>query len=456
VTVAFCAFAVSAPAQTFKLLKSFNGTNGAGPYFALAEGTDGNLYGTTVGNYPITPTAFRVSTSGALHTIYRFSSGAPLGGLYLADTGYFFGVTQFQGQYDLGTIFELEPNGKYVLMYSFCPLGGNCPDGEQPESGVIQGNDLYWYGTASLGGSALAGTAFKYDVASLTVLYDFCSLSNCYDGKYPGGLVVGLDGNYYGTAWQGGAGDGGTVYQLTPSGAFTLLYPFCIFPNCSDGAYPNSLMLGADGNFYGTTSNGGTGGSPCSGGCGTIFRVTPEGGMTTLHSFSSAEGSGPVGLVQGTDGNFYGATEGGGKDSDGTLFQMTPSGTFTMLHSFSGTNGAAPHGPMMQATDGNFYGTCTSGGKDNDGTIYKLSMGLSPFVKLMTRANTIGSGIGIIGNNLTGATAVTFNGVPSTEFIVYSPTQMNAVVPSGATTGPVVVTTPNGVLQSNVDFQVLP
>jgi len=160
--------------------------------------------------------------------------------------------------------------------------------------------------------------------------------------------------------------------------------------------------------------------------------------------------------VQGTDGNFYGTTDLGGTHNKGTIFQMTPGGALTTLRSLSGSDGTGPQSGLMQATDGNFYGTARSGGMANNGTVYRLSMGLGPFVMLSPTADSVGQAISILGNNLTGTTSVTFNGIPSPKIIVVSPTLIYAAVPSGVTNGPVQVTTPSGTLTSNVNFQVLP
>ena len=170
-------------------------------------------------------------------------------------------------------------------------------------------------------------------------------------------LAQGTDGNLYGTTQAGGAHQQGTVFKVTPAGTLTTLHSFC-GQSCADGAAPFAgLVLGNDGNFYGTTEAGGTNNE------GTVFKMTPQGTLTTLHSFNIEDGSNPyAGLVQATDGNFYGTTQSGGAHLLGTVFKMTPRGALTTLHSFNLTDGSSPEAPLIQGTDGNLYSTTYNGG----------------------------------------------------------------------------------------------
>jgi uncharacterized repeat protein (TIGR03803 family) len=188
--------------------------------------------------------------------------------------------------------------------------------------------------------------------------------------------------------------------------------------------------------------------------CGTIFKVTSGGTLTTIHSFSNAEGAGPSGgLTYGSDGNLYGDAEGGGTDGYGTLFKITTGGTLTALHSFDGTDGRDPIVTMVQGTNGIFYGDTYAGGTNNDGTVFSLSVGLGAFVKTVPTYGAVGTSVFILGTDLTGATKVTFDGVSAT-FTVVSATEITTKVPTGATTGTVKVTTPSGTLSSNESFFV--
>ena len=212
-----------------------------------------------------------------------------------------------------------------------------------------------------------------------------------------------------------------------------------------------SLAQGTDGNLYGTTltgpNNSGTG-------SGTIFMVTPAGTLTTLYSFGGADGAKPyAGLVLGTDSNFYGTTAYGGAHGYGNVFKITPAGVLTTMHSFDSTDGAGPYGGLAQATSGIFYGTTYGGGTSYQGTVFSLAVGLGPFVTTLPTSGKVGATVRILGTNLTGATSVTFNGTAAV-FTVISPTLISTIVPAGATTGTVQVTTPSGTLTSNVSFTV--
>ena len=144
-------------------------------------------------------------------------------------------------------------------------------------------------------------------------------------------MIQGSDGNFYGTTYFGGSHGFGTVFKVTPSGTETVLYSFA---GGSDGEHPYAgVIQGSDGNFYGTTYQGGASGY------GTVFKVTPSGTETVLYSFAggSSDGANPeAGLTQGSDGNFYGNTSAGGASNLGTVFELTPGGTETILHAFAG------------------------------------------------------------------------------------------------------------------------
>jgi uncharacterized repeat protein (TIGR03803 family) len=199
------------------------------------------------------------------------------------------------------------------------------------------------------------------------------------------------------------------IFKLTPTGTLTTLYAFCSQPGCTDGESPGGLIQASDGNFYGSTAIGGANNE------GTIFKITPRGILTTLYSFCSqtncTDGSEPTGLVQATDGNFYGTTHFGGA--------ITNAG-------------------------------CSSG----CGTVFSLAVGLGPFVETQTSSGKAGTAVKILGTDLTGATSVTFNGTAATFTVNSTGSAITATVPPGATSGTVAVTTPSGVLSSNKPFTV--
>jgi len=238
------------------------------------------------------------------------------------------------------------------------------------------------------------------------------------------------------------------VFKVTGSGNFTILHAF----NLTDGANPYAgLVLGKDGNFYGTTFNGGTVGD------GNVFKISSAGTLTVLHSFTPASDGGTPygGLVQASDGNFYGVGYLGGTLNHGTIFRIAPSGTFSVRHTFDGTNGSSPMITPMQHTTGILYGDTNTGGTQNTGTFYNLKSGLAPYAALLPASGKVGKSVGILGQGFTTATGVSFNGTAAT-FKTVSNTYMTATVPAGATTGPVTVAVPSGNLKSKQTFRVTP
>ena len=367
--VVLCVTAVIVlPAQTLTTLHNFDGTNGADPFAGLVQATNGDLYGTTEngGANGGGGTIFRITPTGTLTTLYSFCSQTgctdgdnPYAGLIQATNGNFYGTT---GNYGAngggGTIFKITPSGTLTTLYSFCAQS-RCTDGEFP-AGLIQASDGNFYGTTSTGGANIdcingtggCGTVFKITPSgALTTLYSFCAQSGCPDGEYPSaGLVQAANGDFYGTT-NGLSYSGtnpGTVFKITPDGTLTTLYSFCSRSGCTDGQGPSygALLQATNGDLYGTTLWGGDNNS-CSLGCGTVFKITPGGTLTTLYSFSSqgvypdcTDGDGPfTGLVQASNGNLYGTTSAGGANGQGTIFEITTSGTLTTLLSFCSMSG---------------------------------------------------------------------------------------------------------------------
>jgi uncharacterized repeat protein (TIGR03803 family) len=305
--------------QTFSVLYNFGSHAGdpLSPEFSgiIAEGRDDNLYSTT-----------------------------PLGGS--------------SSKCSCGTVFKITPTGKLTVLYSF-----DGPHGATAIGGLTLAKDGNFWGTTEAGGDFLTGTAFKITPhGKLTVLHNFS-----YEQAPQAPPIQAKDGNFYGTAEYGGNGLVGDVYKMTPSGKVTPLHQFQQPKDAYEPIAP--LVQAADGNFYGTTSRGGSG-APY----GEVFKVTSQGKLTAVHIFKRTDGANlyaPV--VQGSDGNFYGTTVFGGTNNNGVVFKVSPAGKFRVLHKFNGSDGANPYAGLVQATDGSFYGVTSSGGSNNSGTIYRVT-----------------------------------------------------------------------------------
>ena len=432
-------YAAAAPAQTLTTLHNFCSdsgcTDGENPYAGLVQGPNGDFYGTT-----------------------------------------FFGGGGVEGNNGYGTVFTITPSGKLTTLYSFC-LQMGCPDGAGPTTGLVLGTHGNFYGTTDLGGAGQGGNVFEISPSgSLKIVYNFCTESACADGVNPrAALIQASDGYFYGTTYSGGAIDGtplgfGTIFKMTPGGELTTIYTFCTqYYNqggqCTDGALPFAGLVQSGGDFYGTTYGGGANGQ------GTVFKITPSGTLTTLYSFCSqsgcTDGYAPEGgLIRATDGNLYGTTADGGYTNGtacslgcGTVYKVTASGKLTTLHRFDSKDGANPIAGLVQATNGDFYGTTSAYGNNNNdlaGTVFRLSTGFAPFVETVPSSAEVGATVTILGNDLTGATSVTFDGTAAALTVNASGTAISTTVPTGANSGTVQVVTPGGTLSSNVPFRVLP
>jgi uncharacterized repeat protein (TIGR03803 family) len=354
-----------APDGTFSIVHSFaGGDDGFSPYTRPALDAAGNLYGTTLQGGPGGyGTLFTLAPDGTKTLLHGFSSVNP-NGLALAPSGSLFGTTQ-RGGGGNGSVFELAPvGGTYTVLHSFDPG----PDGAFPFASPILDGSNNLYGTTMIGGPNGIGTAFKLAAnGTYTVLHGFGGFSPP-DGRSPvARLVSDASGNLYGTASDGGANAmGGIVFKLTPGGAYSVLHSF---GPPGDGLRPMAgLVIDAGGSLYGTTLQGGAAGA------GIVFKLAPDGTYAILHSFAGADGTNPLGgLARDSSGNLYGTTSFGGASNFGTVFKIAPDGTYTVLHNFALADGASPQADLILDSISNLYGTTSAGGGANLGTVFKLA-----------------------------------------------------------------------------------
>jgi uncharacterized repeat protein (TIGR03803 family) len=414
------------PAGAATLLYSFcpnyNDNNGcplgAYPQGSVALGTDGYFYGITQGGALAEAgqgTIYKISSAGSMTVLHQFcqttcNDGAfPTLGLTMSSSEEFYGFSnpgEKNTEAFYGQAFKIAANGQFHNVLTVCP-NTICPTDPGPIGSLLLS-----------GGGALIGPG-------------------------PG---------------PGGPPDPTALYKMTTAGVPSVLYSFCADSTCHDGSgyIHTPLVQSATGQIIGTFVQGGSG-AYClqTGGCGTAFRVTTtgSGSLAKLHDFCSVasclDGWNVNALILASDGNYYGTTAQGGSHGYGTLFRITSTGHFSIVHTFTVADGYSPTAiPLLQGTDGNLYGATSS-------TIYRVTLGLPAFVKPVLNNGTVGNPLTILGNGLTGTTSVTFNGVAAT-FTVVSDTEITTNIPTGATTGTITLVTPTTTLHSILPFQVLP
>jgi uncharacterized repeat protein (TIGR03803 family) len=384
----------------------------------------------------------RSGFQGANFTILQnFGTTQPSGGLTFGTDQRFHGTTDIGGSRNHGTVFALSPQPDLVYERDF--EGG--ADGAYPLSAPIQSEAGDFYGTAAGSAKAYAGTVYKIAKSGK---YSVLHLFTTTDGSGPvAPLVQGTDGYFYGTTGAGGQYGMGTIFRISSTGDFKVLYQF----DGTKGKIPEGALIQAsDGNFYGVTVEGGTLNQ------GVAFKMTPGGTVTVLYDFSltAADGNEPVGgLIQATDGNFYGTLTFGGAGTEGSLYRLTPAGVFTKLHDFRTQTGSYPQSTLLQHTSDKLYGITTDGGTYGSGVIFEYDAGLGPFVTFLNVYGQVGAKVDILGEYFDAGSIVSFNGVPAQNPVIQS-TYIEATVPAGSTTGFITVTTSKGTLKSNKPFVV--
>ncbi len=451
--------AITIHAQSYKVLVNFNQVPSV-PFVSgiIAQSRGGYLLTTTSDGDTGDGVAFRITTSGVLTVLHEFSGpdGAyPRAGLTLGKDGRFYGTAIQGGSQDLclcsasaaGTIFQMTPDGIVKTLHEFS--GG--ADGTIPTAPPIQSLDGDFYGT-TFGDETETnpGTVYKIDrFGDFTPLHAFTGA----DGAMPiGPLVQATNYWFYGTTSSGGTHGLGTIFRVSHRGEFEVLFNF----DGIHGAEPYAGLIQAnDGNFYGVTRVGGAHE------LGVVFRMTPAHQVTVLHDFTGgSDGANPFGgLVQATDDYLYGGGGGGGAFGEGVLFRISTAGDLTVLHDFQQSTGRFPIA-LIQHTNGFLYGDTSYGGSNarqfsDGGVFYRFDLGLAPFVTYLPSYGRVGKTVDILGEYFTADSQVFFNGTLA-QITVLGPTYMRVVVPDGATSGWITVTTTKGTLKSNKVFLVRP
>ncbi len=372
-----------AQAQTFKVVYSFTGgSDGGNPLDGFITDAAGNLYATTnVGGASGNGTVFEVSKSGEETVLYSFAGGTdganPEGGLIRDKAGNLYGTTTAGGGVeDSGTIFKVTPTGTEEVLYSF-PAGKN---GATPEAGLTMDALGNLYGTTSAGGANGNGTVFRLTAPKSgskwleTVLYSFGAGP---DGAIPvGGVAFDKTGHLYGMTSAGGAYGYGTIFQLTRSGSGWTETILQNFQDGDDGAVPyGGLIADKLGNFYGAATEGGAGGG------GTIFELTPANGSWTFNVIYSNPGWGISGSFRNValdaSGNLYGTTHCDGAYNSGTVYKLTPasgSWTYTSLYVFQGGTDGLYSFSNPALEPGHVYGTTKQGGANGNGVVWEITL----------------------------------------------------------------------------------
>jgi uncharacterized repeat protein (TIGR03803 family) len=367
-------------AQTFNVVHSFAGSDGGGPLAGLAIDSKGNLYGTTSsGGAHGSGIVFRANGSGQERVLYSFGSivndgASPESSLIFDASGDLYGTTFSGGASGNGTVFRLTPKGVETVLYSFA--GGT--DGANPEASLAMDKSGNLYGTTTAGGTAGDGTVFEISKAGQhSVLYNFAGGN---DGTVPvAGVTLDAKGNLYGTTSTGGQYGYGTVFELKrlQSGwAERILHNFQMQ---GDGGTPYAgLIFDPSGNLYGAATDGGDG----AGGGGTIFELSPSGNSWTFKVLYGLAGWGISGafrdiLFDAASGVLYGTSHCDGAYNDGTVWELTPSSgawNYTELYTFTGQDdGLYIFSNLVSDKGGNLYGTASEGGANGVGVIFKVT-----------------------------------------------------------------------------------
>jgi uncharacterized repeat protein (TIGR03803 family) len=457
--VMFAGAPVPAHAQTPTTLHGFQNvpTDACEPVNNIAQGRDGNMYG--VGLFcgtNNTGAVYKISPSGTEHVVFSFPSDWAFcfSGLTLASDGNFYG-TCFTNPGGNGGIFQLTPAGAFTDKHDFTGANGDT----EPLYAPIQASDGNLYGTTGYYPYS-CGNVYQLTGAGVYKNLHTFSGNDCGPAS---SLIQASDGNLYGTLFACSiSGTVGCVYKISPAGVFTEIYGFTF----ASGQNPcTGVIQGKDGKLYGATNEG------AANNFGSIYRLTTAGVFTDLHDFVQTtdascvdnEGRTNVNLLQVTDGSFYGVNGAYGPNGNGSIYKLTSANVFTaFLFPNPPVDGAAPLSTLIQNTNGLVYGTTPSGGPTSCspclGTFFSVATGDAAFVNLEPTQKTelVGAHVGMFGQGFSSASVVKFGGVASTSVTRSGTTYLTAVVPVGAHTGAVTVTTGSTTLTSPQTFKVKP
>ena len=378
-------------AQTsFTTRTDFQTVDGSTFQGGLVPGADGDLYGTSAyggRNSCNCGTLYKVDRYGILTTVHSFSGvdGAnPNSGLVPGNGGDLFGTTRYGGAHGNGAIFKLTSGGRFVLLHSL--NNGATPRQGTTPSPLAKASDGNFYGVTLLGGSYLDGTIFRVTpTGAFSVLHALNSSAG--EGFMPVmGLVEANDGRLYGAA-GGGAYQNGLIFSVDRSnGAFIVEHTFAGWDGAQypEGRNARSRMIqGRDGKLWGTTVQGGRANG------GTIYTFDPATRtFTSVHHMAPLAGGrypegyyASSGLIEGIDGNFYGVASGGGPLNGGTIYRVTPAGVVSVIHAFDNNRGegVSPIGELLQTSDGRLYGTNTLGWPNGGGVLFAVETDGSHF-----------------------------------------------------------------------------
>jgi len=472
-------FVIDPSTGAVTILYNFDITDGQYPQAGLAMGPDGAFYGTTYlgGATPPAGVLFRITSAGAFSVIHNFANvgdgGYPRQPPIPAPDGNLYGITGNDTNY---VIYRVTPPGTFTPIitppaYSYGPM--------------LLASDGKLYGVTNYGGTYNGGTVFQLTLGKtpkLKIIYSFGASAGTLGINPNGGLMQASDGKLYGTTPNGGTSSGGVVFQVTTGGVYKVLHNFAAAPPASDGyGSVAGLVQGSDGFLYGVNPNGGAGGF------GTLFKINTNGTtFQVLHNFDVVTGAGPTSTpILHTNGKIYGMTTSGGAFHQGVIYSfdntLKPFASLFVIWSGKvGTSvgvlgqgssnatgvkfGTGP-GTFVAANDTYMTATVAAGATTGHVTVlepggnlaspqtFKVVPTISGFAP---SSGPVGTSVLITGTSLSQTTAVKFGAVKAPVFTINSDTQLTATVPSGANTGKIVVTTKGGTATSAATFTVTP